>query len=237
VGGADATGQSWCPFDDPVGGTAGAALVDQGHHPKEFLMKARTGVLATAAAALLVAGAVLAGTGAPTGLGRTGAVSQALTAKSATTNAQRVQLTLRPSTPKLQSCFPKAEAKVTVDLTTATRGFDTFTIKAKGLRPKTDYTVFLLEQSGSPFGAAQYSGDFTTNARGEAVNQFRLIVEEAFAFNNVTQQRTDLNAVGVWFADEKDDDECLGAGSPVTGFDGDGKAGVQMLNSGTALLP
>jgi hypothetical protein len=38
-------------------------------------------------------------------------------------------------------------------------------------------------------------------------------------------------------ADEKDDDGCLGAGSPVTGFDGDGKAGVQLLNSGTALLP
>ena len=27
------------------------------------------------------------------------------------------------------------------------------------------------------------------------------------------------------------------ATGPVTGFDGDGKAGVQMLNSGTALLP
>ena len=197
-------------------------------------MKARTTTLVTTTAALLVAGVVLAAPGSPFSGNSADPVSQALSAKGST---PRAQLTLKPSTPKLQACFPKAEAKVTVDLTTATKGFDTFTITAKGLRPKTDFTVFLLEQSGSPFGAAEYFGDFTTNAKGEGVGQFRLIVEEAFAFNNVTQQRTDLNAVGVWFADEKDDDDCLGAGSPVTGFDGDGKAGVQMLNSGTALLP
>jgi hypothetical protein len=204
-------------------------------------MKARITTLATtAAAAVLVAGAVLANTGSPlaggsddAGIGA-GAVSQALSARNST---PRVQVTLKPSTPALKTCFPEAEAKVTVDLTTAKKGLDTFTIKAKGLRPRTDFTVFLLEQSGSPFGAAEYFGDFTTNSKGEGVGQFRLIVEEAFAFNNVTQQRIDLNAVGVWFADEKDDDDCLGAASPVTGFDGDGKAGVQMLNSGTALLP
>ena len=196
-------------------------------------MKARTAVLATTAAAVLAVGAVLAGTGSPL----TGHGTDTALALSAQRSTPKAQLTLKPSTPKLQACFPKAEAKVTVDLTTATKGFDTFTVRAKGLRPRTDFTVFLLEQAGSPFGAAEYFGDFTTNAKGEGVGQFRLIVEEAFAFNNVTQQRTDLNAVGVWFADEKDDDDCLGAGSPVTGFDGDGKAGVQMLNSGTALLP
>ena len=201
-------------------------------------MKARSLTLATTAAAVLVAGAALAATSQHSD--DISPVSQALSVKSAQQvggSARRAQLTLKPSTPKLQSCFPKAQATVSVDLTTATKGFDTFTVRAKGLRPKTDFTVFLLEQAGSPFGAAEYFGDFTTNAKGEGVGQFRLIVEEAFAFNNVTQQRTDLNAVGVWFADEKDDDECLGANSPVTGFDGDGKAGVQMLNSGTGLLP
>ena len=43
--------------------------------------------------------------------------------------------------------------------------------------------------------------------------------------------------MGMWFADETSDDSCLGANSPVTGFDGDVKAGVQMLNSGATLLP
>ena len=40
-----------------------------------------------------------------------------------------------------------------------------------------------------------------------------------------------------WFADPKADDSCLGAASPVTGFDGDASAGVQMMNSGDHLLP
>ena len=62
-------------------------------------------------------------------------------------------------------------------------------------------------------------------------------MEEAFAFDGATNERVDLNAVGVWFADERDDDDCLGANSPVTGFDGDGRVGVQMLNLGRQLLP
>ena len=49
--------------------------------------------------------------------------------------------------------------------------------------------------------------------------------------------RTDLNSIGFWFADPKDDDGCLGAASPVTGFDGDASAGVQMMNSVVAVLP
>jgi hypothetical protein len=186
-------------------------------------MKARKAALVSLLSGALIVGTAAIGSAAP----------QDLSAK----NAKQVNVTLKPSTPRLKTCFPRAEAKVTVDLTTASRGFDTFTIRAKGLRPNTDFTVFLLQQSGPPFGAAEYFGDFTTNGKGEGVNQFRLIVEEAFAFNGDTLARTDLNAIGVWFADEKDDDGCLGANSPVTGFDGDGKAGVQMLNSGNKLLP
>ena len=103
--------------------------------------------------------------------------------------------------------------------------------------PRTDYTVFLIQKAGPNFGAAEYIGDFTTNTQGQGVNAFYLIVEEAFAFNNATKARTDLNSVGFWFADPKDDDGCLGRNSPVTGFDGDGSAGVQMMNSGTTKLP
>lgn len=187
-------------------------------------MKARTAGLVTVLTGALVLGTAAMSSAAP----------QALAAKS---SAPQAKVTLKPSSARLKTCYPRAEAKVTVDLTTDARGFDTFTIKAKGLKPNTDFTVFLLEQSGPPFGAAEYFGDFTTNGRGEGANQFKLIVEEAFAFNGATNARTDLNAVGLWFADEKDDDGCLGANSPVTGFDGDGKAGVQMLNSGNKLLP
>ena len=55
---------------------------------------------------------------------------------------------------------------------------------------------------------------------------------------NGNRVRVDLNQVGMWFADPKDDDFCLGANSPVTPFDGDNAAGVQALNSnGETPLP
>ena len=42
--------------------------------------------------------------------------------------------------------------------------------------------------------------------------------------------------VGFWFADPADDDVCFGAGQgPVTPFDGDDEAGVQVMNSANAL--
>jgi hypothetical protein len=188
-------------------------------------MKAHTMGLAT-----LISGALILGSAAMS----SAAPQRAAPAAAA---AAQARIALGPSSQRLAACFPKASARVNVDLTTNTKGFDTFTITATGLKPKTDFTVFLLEKSGAPFGAAEYIGDVTTDRRGTAVNAFKLIVEEAFAFNNATGSRTDLNAIGVWFADEKDDDGCLGVNGPVTGFDGDGKAGVQMLNSGTALLP
>lgn len=187
----------------------------------------------TVAATALAAAAVLGGTAYATS-----SASSAVVAGSASAAAApHVNLRLQTSTPALDACFPHARAKVRVDLTTDDIGFDTFTIKAKGLQPDTAFTVFLIEKAGLPFGHVEYIGDIFTDQYGSARNTFELIVEEAFAFDNETGDRADLNSVGFWFADEKDDDDCLGAGSPVTGFDGDGKAGVQMMNSGTRLLP
>jgi hypothetical protein len=146
-------------------------------------------------------------------------------------------LRLQPSSADLDECFPHARARVTVDLTTDAIGKDTFDIRAWGLKHRTDFTIFLVQKAASPFGAVEYIGDMTTNRYGQAHNRFKLIAEEAFAFNNETQVRKELNSVGFWFADPKDDNGCLGAGSPVTQFDGDRSAGVQMMNSGTHKLP
>jgi hypothetical protein len=153
------------------------------------------------------------------------------------TPTKQVKLQLQPSSSQLAACFPLAKSTVTVDLTTDAVGKDKFHLVASGLKPNTDFTVFLIEKAGAPFGAVEYIGDFTTDSYGKAANTFRLIVEEAFAFNNETQVRKELNSVGFWFADPKDDDGCLGAASPVTQFDGDASAGVQMMNSGATLLP
>ncbi len=150
---------------------------------------------------------------------------------------EQVKLRLQPSSEELAGCFPYARSRVKVDLTTDDVGFDTFKIRAGGLQPNTAFTVFLIEKAGAPFGHVEYIGDIFTNRYGNAHNTYTLIAEEAFALDNETGDRADLNSVGFWFADPKDDDDCLGEDSPVTGFDGDADAGVQMMNSGVHVLP
>jgi hypothetical protein len=145
-----------------------------------------------------------------------------------------VMLELTPSSAQLAQCMPDARLSVTLRLTTDNAGFDRFSIRARDLPPDRDFTVFLIEQPGAPFGAAEYIGDFSTNHNGDGQNTFNLIVQEAFSSTIVNGQRVrvDLNDVGVWFADPADDDFCLGTGSgPVTPFDGDNEAGVQVFNS------
>jgi hypothetical protein len=150
--------------------------------------------------------------------------------------ADRVHLQLTPSSAQLAQCMPKADVDVNVRLTTDKVGFDTFDITARHIAPNRDYTVFLLEQAGSPFGAAEYIGDLSTNDEGNGHAEFHLIVQEAFSSTlvNGNRVRVDLNRVGMWFADPKDDDFCLGPNSPVTPFDGDNEAGVQAFNSANA---
>jgi hypothetical protein len=149
-----------------------------------------------------------------------------------------VHLKLTPSTPQLAACMPHARLKVMVDPTVDQVGFDSFHIKARHLAPNRDYTVFLLEQAGAPFGAAEYIGDFHTNKWGNGKNTFKLIVSEAFSSTLVGGQRVrvDLNRVGVWFADPADDDFCSATPGTdkVTPFDGDNEAGVQAFNSANA---
>jgi hypothetical protein len=58
---------------------------------------------------------------------------------------------------------------------------DTLDLKAEGLPPKTSFAVFLTELPEAPFGAAQYIGDFTTNAAGRGSLRVDAIVEEAFS--------------------------------------------------------
>ena len=192
---------------------------------------------------LLAAGALIAGT---TGVASASAAAPApaaaavaMAAASAPTSS--VSLTLAPSSDQLADCMPKAKVDIKVELKTDTVGFDEFQIRAKGLPPKTAFTVFLLQQADSPFGAAEYIGDITSDKHGNARNEFKLIVQEAFSSTLVDGKRVrvDLNQVGMWFADPAGDDFCLGAGQgPVTPFDGDDEAGVQAFNSlGFAGLP
>jgi hypothetical protein len=150
--------------------------------------------------------------------------------------ADTVRLELTPSSAQLAQCMPRADVDVNIKLRTERIGFDIFDITARHIAPNRDYTVFLLEQAGAPFGAAEYIGDLRTDGNGNGDAEFHLIVQEAFASTLVNGQRVrvDLNRVGMWFADPRDDDFCLGPNSPVTPFDGDSEAGVQVFNSANA---
>jgi hypothetical protein len=165
-------------------------------------------------------------------LGATGKANTAHTAK----KANQLQIALTPSSSQLAACMPGAQLHAKVALTTEEHGFDTFDIAARSLPPDREFTIFLVQQAGSPFGAAEYIGDFSTDAHGNGHAKLRLIVEEAFSSTlvNGSRQRVDLNRIGVWFADPLADDFCLGVGSPVTPFDGDNAAGVQVFNSANA---
>ena len=167
--------------------------------------------------------------------GSAGAAKHPPKAKARAAAAKTTNLRLTPSTPQLAKCMPHARVRVTVKSTTDQVGFDRFIVRARGLPRNTDFTVFLLETAGAPFGAAEYIGDITSNRRGTARNEFRLIVDEAFSSTIVNGQRVrvDLNRVGMWFADPADDDFCRATPGTdkVTPFDGDNEAGVQAFNS------
>jgi hypothetical protein len=132
-------------------------------------------------------------------------------------STNEVRFDLAPSSPAISACLPKLKARVEVDLETEAKGRDEFEIRASGLPPQAAFTVFLLEVPATPFGAAEYIGDFTTDSHGRGHNSFKLIVEEAFASTivNATRVRAELNHVGFWFADPAGDDVCFGAALPV----------------------
>jgi len=145
---------------------------------------------------------------------------------------------LGPPAGQVAGCFPNATARVTVFPREERRGVDTLDLKAEGLPPHTEFTVFLSELPAPPFNAVEYIGDFTTNAAGKGSLRTDTIINEAFASTvvNGVRSRAELNHVVVWFADPADDDVCFGpGGGPVTPFDGDGDAGVTVLSSANFL--
>src|SRR5215471_6049339 len=73
---------------------------------------------------------------------------------------------LVPASDTIGRCLPNASAAVSVLPRGESQGVDTLDLKAEGLPPQTEFAVFLTELADSPIGAAQYIGDFTTNAAG-----------------------------------------------------------------------
>jgi hypothetical protein len=146
-----------------------------------------------------------------------------------------VKFKLAPSNDQLAKCMPKVKVDIKVTLETDAKGFDVFDVNVTGGPANTAFTVFIIEIPDAPFGSAEYIGDVTTDKYGKGKNEFKLIVEEAFSstiVNGARVNNTNMNHVGMWFADPAGDDFCFGPGKgPVTPFDGDLDAGIQAFNS------
>jgi len=151
-------------------------------------------------------------------------------------NGEPLSFTLVPASDAIKnsSCLPNATARVTFFPKEEIRGVDTLDLKAEGLSANTTFAVFLTELPVPPFGAVEYIGEFTTNKAGRGSMRVDAIIEEAFAFNNITGVRKDLNHVVIWFSDPNADEFCV-TGSASTPFEGNGQAGIAVLSSKNAL--
>ena len=195
-------------------------------------------VLAGLAVAAVVGGAAWVGVGALNnndGLNAT-KVSNNTPLQGKAASKDTLNFKLAPSNATLAKCMPKVKVNISVQLRTDATGRDIFKADISGAPKNVSFTIFLLERPDKGFGSAEYIGDLNTDKYGRGHVELRLIVEEAFSstlINDDPKQRVrkELNHVGMWFADPKDDDFCLGANSPITPFDGDNEAGVQVFNS------
>jgi hypothetical protein len=123
-------------------------------------------------------------------------------------------------------------------------------VKVWGLPPNTDFDFFVIQVPNKPFGLAWYQGDIETNrdgvGYGEFIGRFNIetfIVSLAslpapVVFNNAfpdaalgpVSGRIHTYHLGLWFNSPADGAK---AGAPgTTPFNGEGNAGVQVLNTG-----
>ncbi len=143
---------------------------------------------------------------------------------------------LVPASTAVADCLSEdATGHVTVRLQEDTRGVDTLRLAASGLPAFTDFAVFLTSADAfamPPFGAAEYIGDFTTNAKGIGKLKVKAIIAEAFVSTLVdtTRVRADLDHLVFWFADPAQAEAACGL-TNTTPFDGDGLAGPAAMSS------
>ena len=119
-----------------------------------------------------------------------------------------------------------------------------------GLPPNTDFDFFVIQEPNKPFGLAWYQGDIETNKDGRGFNRFigrfnietfivslasvpaPVVFRKAFpdASSGPVSGRIHTYHLGLWFNSQLDGEKAGAQG--VTPFNGEGNAGVQVLNTG-----
>jgi len=147
----------------------------------------------------------------------------------------KISFSLVPASAAVAPCLADATADVTVLLKEETLGVDTLHLDARDLPANTDFAVFLTSADAfatPPFGAAEYIGDFTTNAAGRGSLKVDGIIAEAFVSTLVsgTRVRANVDHLVFWFADPAQAQAACNL-TAVTPFDGDGNAGPAAMSS------
>ena len=155
---------------------------------------------------------------------------------------------VRPATLS-SACLPYAKGTVKV---TNQGNVDLMEVRVNGMPPNTEFDVFVIQVPNFPFGLSWYQGDLQTKSNGKGYGQFlgRFNTETfivALGVANAPQVHADkfpdalenpatapvhTYHVGIWFNTPEDavKASCPGATTP---FNGEHKAGIQILNTST----
>ena len=146
------------------------------------------------------------------------------------------------------NCAANAQAKVTIN---SLGPVEVMHVEATGLPPNTEFDLFVIQLPNAPFGLSWYQGDMESNANGRAVGDFvgrfnleTFIVAPGSGAAPVVHDDApfpdaDTNPatapihtfhLGLWFGSPA---AAVSAGCPntMTPFNGDHKAGIQVLST------
>jgi hypothetical protein len=148
------------------------------------------------------------------------------------------------------SCLPNARGRVTASNVGPVENLH---VEVFGLKPNTEYDLFLIQVPNAPFGLSWYQGDIETNSVGRGVGDFvgrfsseTFIVAPGQAFVPAPVHSADALAgtknpaitrpihtfhLGLWF-DSPTDAAAAGCPNTTTPFNGIHAAGIQVLNTG-----
>ena len=147
-----------------------------------------------------------------------------------------------------QVCLPAASATVTVRPAGDVEVLD---VSVQGLPANTEFELFVLQVPKAPFGIAWYQGSIVTDKHGRGHHQFlgrfnvetfavatgsapAPVVVQAGPFpdgdTNPSFQPVQMYHLGLWF-DSPQAAGAAGCSAAVTPFNGEHKAGIQILNT------
>jgi hypothetical protein len=151
--------------------------------------------------------------------------------------------------PGAARCLPYAHGDVTIQ---SLGPVEVMRVQVSGLPPHTDFDFFVIQTPNAPFGVSWYQGDINTNAQGYGDQRFigRFNVETFAVSPGVVTPPPQVHKngpfpdatagvafrpihtfhLGLWFNSPGD---AVKAGCPgaTTPFNGDHRAGIQVLNT------